>query len=135
MTKRCDESFARGREDEARLRELYAATRRGGWTWQAVGAGVGLVGGGVAPVVGALLLAVAWACGGEAGGLSPHAAGGVLLLSTTPLLLAGAHCLDLLDERIGASRPVTRATSDAAARARAGGGVRGVRGRRAVRLT
>jgi hypothetical protein len=97
-----EKNDASEKDDGARLRELYAASRRGGWTRQAVGAGLGLVGGGVAPVVGALLLAVAWARGGvQTNGLSLHGAGSVLLLSTIPLLLLGGHCLDLLEERTG----------------------------------
>jgi hypothetical protein len=98
--KREDEAFTEAKEDEARLKELYLASRRGGWTWQAAGALTGLAGGLIAAAVGALLSAVAWTRGNEAGGLSLHGAGSVLLLSTIPLLAAGAHCLDLLEKRM-----------------------------------
>jgi hypothetical protein len=118
MPKRVDEPFARGKEDEARLRELCAASRRDGWTWPAIGAGVGLAGGGVAPVVGALLSAGAWAGGGDqTHGLSLHGAGSVLLLAAIPLLLLGGHCLDLLEKRIGNSRLTIPATSGVPERA------------------
>jgi len=88
------------KETEDGLKTLYAWTRRCGWTWQAVGALAGLVGGTLAASVGALLSAVAWARGDEAGGLSMHGIGSALLLSTIPLLIFGAHCLDLLDKRV-----------------------------------
>jgi hypothetical protein len=93
-------SFTRGADDETRLRELYAASRRDGWTWQAAGAAFGLVSGGAVAITGALLLAVAWSIGSKTGELSLHGVGSVLLLSTIPLLLAGGHCLDLLEKRI-----------------------------------
>lgn len=108
MPNRYDEPFAEWEEDEARLRGLYAASRRDGWTWQAVGAGVGVVGAGVAPCVGALLSAVAWARGSQADGLSLDGAGSVLLLSAIPLLLLGGHCLDLLETSVSTSRRVRR---------------------------
>ncbi len=91
-------SCASAKKDETRLRELCVASRRGGWRWQAVGACLGLAGGSFAPVAGALLLAVGWALG--SGGRPLHLAGSVLLLTTIPLLLAGGHCLDLLERQV-----------------------------------
>lgn len=54
--------------------------------------------------MGTLLSAAAWARGDETDGLSLHGAGSMLLLSTIPLLLLGAHCLDLLEKRVEESR-------------------------------
>lgn len=44
--------------------------------------------------------------GGETSGLSMHGMGSILLLSTIPLLFAGAHCLDLLERRMKKSQRV-----------------------------
>ncbi len=100
------EELVEWKETKARLKNLYAWTRRSGWTWQAAGTVSGLGGGSLAVAVGALLSAVAWMRGDETGGLSLHGLGSVLLLSTIPLLLLGAHCLDLLDGRMEKSREV-----------------------------
>ena len=93
------DSLEEWRETRAGLRNLCVWTRRHGWTWQAAGAASGLGGGIIFAAVGALLSAAAWLRGDEAGGLSAHGAGSLLLLSTIPLLVSGAHCLDLLERR------------------------------------
>ena len=62
-----------------------------------IGAVSGLVGGTVCPLFGTLLLAIAWLMGHTGGWL--YTLGSILLLSTIPLLLIGAHCLDLMDDR------------------------------------
>jgi hypothetical protein len=48
---------------------------------------------------GTLLLIIAWFKGDESSGLSPHGIGSILLLSTIPLLILGACCLDLAEKR------------------------------------
>jgi hypothetical protein len=63
----------------------------------AIGACLGVAGGTVFPLGGALLLAIVWLIGQTGGWL--YTLGSILLLSTIPLLLIGAHCLDLLDGR------------------------------------
>jgi hypothetical protein len=60
----------------------------------------GLGGGLLAIAFGAMLSAVAWVRGNETGGISMHGVGSILLLSTLPLLILGAHCLDLLDRKV-----------------------------------
>lgn len=105
---RVEESFREWKETEGRLKNLYDWTRRGGLTWHAVCAVSGIMGGILAVAVGSLLSAVAWALGGECGGLSLHNVGGMLLLSTIPLLILGAHCLDLLDRRVERSQQPQR---------------------------
>ncbi len=96
-----DNEALRGlKETEAHLKELYVASRRGKWMWQASGAVFGLAGGIIAAVLGTLLSAGAWALGDASNGLSLHGAGNILLLSTIPLLVVGAHCLDLLEKRM-----------------------------------
>jgi hypothetical protein len=99
-----NESLVDFKETEGRLRELYVWTRRDVWRWQAAGAWAGLGGGILAAAVGALLSAAAWALGDVGGGLSLRGAGSILLLSTIPLLILGAHCLDLLDGKMERSR-------------------------------
>jgi hypothetical protein len=94
------ESVRELKRTEARLKEIYVWSRRAGWTWQAAGAVSGLGGGILAAAAGSLLSAVGWMLGNETSGLSPHAVGSILLLSTIPLLILGAHCLDLLDGRV-----------------------------------
>ena len=69
------------------------------WTWRASLAVCGLLGGVIAAIVGTLLLTVVWATGSESGGLSLHNIGSILLLSTIPLLIVGACCLDSLENR------------------------------------
>lgn len=118
------ESLKEWKETEDRLKTLYTWTRRSGWTWQAAGALLSLGGGAFAAAVGSLLSAVAWARGDEAGGLSMHGVGSVLLFSTIPLLIFGACCLDLLDKRVDGAREVTADREGSAAarsvRARSG---------------
>lgn len=92
------ESLREWNETEARLKTLYGRARRGGWSWQAVGAASGLGGGFLAAVYGALLTTAAWVRGVEMGGLSMQSVGSALLLATLPLLIFGAHCLDLFDK-------------------------------------
>jgi hypothetical protein len=101
---RDEESLRELKETETRLKELCLWSRRRGWTWQAIGVGSGLGGGMLAAAIGALLSAVAWVRGDETGGLSLHGVGSILLLSTIPLLIVGAHCLDLLDRSMEESR-------------------------------
>ena len=98
------ESLRELNETETRLKELYLASRRDGWAWQAAAAVFGLAGGIVAAISGTLLSAGAWLLGDETGGVSLHGAGSFLLLSTIPLLLAGGTCLDLLEQRVEKSR-------------------------------
>jgi hypothetical protein len=100
------ESLKELREAQACLWELCLWTRGRGWTWQAVVALSGCGGGILAAAFGSLLSAVAWARGDDAGGLSLHGLGSILLLSTIPLLILGAHCLDLLDRRAETSQQV-----------------------------
>ncbi|HEV7858190.1 MAG TPA: hypothetical protein VGO91_06135 [Pyrinomonadaceae bacterium] len=111
---RDDEWLGELKETEARLKELYTASRRNGGTWQATGAVFGLAGGIIAASLGMLLSAGAWALGDESNGLTIYGVGNILLLSTIPLLLAGGSCLDLLDKRMVKSG---RISSDDAKRA------------------
>ena len=68
-----------------------------GWNWRTAGAIFGLGGGIIAPLAGAILTAIAWFAGPLWHGFALHRDGTVLLFLTIPLLLFGAHCLDLVD--------------------------------------
>jgi hypothetical protein len=78
--------------------------RTHGSTWTNWGAVCGLSLGIVAPVVGSLLTAIAWFTGSEWHGLHLHRTGTVLFVLTIPLLIFGAHCLDLSDRRESRTR-------------------------------
>jgi hypothetical protein len=103
---RDDASLRELKADETRLKELYRWSLCDGWTWQALGAVVGLAGGIIAAIIGTVLSAGAWVLKNEANGLSLHSIGSMLLLSTIPLLILGAHCLDLLEQRMEQSQRV-----------------------------
>jgi hypothetical protein len=68
---------------------------RSGWGWCSLGAIVGLSGGLIAVAVGSLLTAISWFTATEGGGSSVRTLGAILLFASIPLLIAGAHCLDL----------------------------------------
>ena len=68
-------------------------------TWTSRGAAFGLFGGLFAPVVGSLVTVISWFADPTWHGLSLHIAGTALFVITFPLLLLGAHCLDLLDKQ------------------------------------
>jgi hypothetical protein len=69
-----------------------------GWTWRTTGAIFGLGGGIIAPLAGSILTAIAWFSGPLWHGFALHRDGTILLFLTIPLLLFGAHCLDLIDK-------------------------------------
>ena len=60
---------------------------------------LGLGGGIVALFLGLVLCAVGWAEGAREGGHLLVVCGTVLLLAAAPLLLLGAHCLDVEESR------------------------------------
>ena len=68
-----------------------------GWNWRSGGAVCGLSFGIISPLIGSILMVIAWFTGPEWHGLPLHAGGTVLLFLTIPFLIFGAHCLDLLD--------------------------------------
>jgi hypothetical protein len=78
-------------------RGLIEQMRLHGWSWKSMGAIGGLGFGIVCPLVGSILTAIAWLTGPEWHGLHVQRDGTVLLFLTIPLLIFGAHCLDLVD--------------------------------------
>ena len=69
-----------------------------GWNWRSAGAVFGLCFGIVSPLIGSILTALAWFTGPLWNGFFIQRDGTVLLFLTIPLLIFGAHCLDLLDK-------------------------------------
>jgi hypothetical protein len=66
------------------------------WTLHSVGAICGLSGGMVTCLFGCVLTVLAWVSSGSQG-RHEATAGTALLAMTIPLLVLGAHCLDLVD--------------------------------------
>jgi len=66
--------------------------------WKIVGSVFGLFGGLMAPIIGSVLTIVSWFADPVWHGLSLHLAATSLFVISFPLLLLGAHCLDLLDK-------------------------------------
>lgn len=73
-------------------------TKNRSWERQSCGVIAGLGGGILAGVVGSLVTFASWFMGGRIGQFE-HLAGTVLLLLTIPLLVLGAHCLDLIERQ------------------------------------
>ena len=79
----------------------YSAGRellRGPSSWKSRGAIAGLSGGLIAPIFAVLLTVISWFTDPMWHGLALHTAGTSLFVATLPLLVLGAHCLDLLDK-------------------------------------
>lgn len=70
-----------------------------GCTWTSGAAFCGLCFGIISPFIGSILTAIAWFTGPEWHGFSIQRYGTVLLFLTIPLLIFGAHCLDLMDKQ------------------------------------
>jgi len=84
------------RDDELTPGRIRATLRAHGWTWKSSGACVGMLGGVIAPLAGLALTVLAWFIG-DWHGFHLGRDGAALLFLTIPLLIFGAHCLDLLD--------------------------------------
>ena len=67
--------------------------------WTSYGAAFGLFAGLAAPIAGSIITVISWFSDPAWHGLSLHIAGTSLFVITFPLLLLGAHCLDLLDKK------------------------------------
>jgi hypothetical protein len=70
-----------------------------GWNWRSSGAVCGLCFGVLSPIAGSILTAMAWFMGPHWHGFFIQRDGTVLFFLTIPLLIFGAHCLDLIDKK------------------------------------
>ena len=69
------------------------------WRWQSIGAMLGLAGAILAPLLGATLDVITWFVNSQIVTSRLHALSIVLCALPIPLLLLGAHCLDLLEAK------------------------------------
>jgi hypothetical protein len=67
-------------------------------TWKRRTAAIGLFGGLAAPVAGSILSIITWFADPAWHGLYLHVIATTLFVIAFPLLILGAHCLDLLDK-------------------------------------
>jgi hypothetical protein len=75
-----------------------------GWNWTSAGAAFGLCFGILSPFIGSILTAISWFTGPHWHGFFIQRYGTVLLFLTIPLLIFGAHCLDLMDKQDEAAK-------------------------------
>jgi hypothetical protein len=68
-----------------------------GWTWKGFGALVGLAGGLTAPLAGSLCSVIGWLTTHTWHAFALQCIGTASFVLTLPLLVFGAHCLDLMD--------------------------------------
>ena len=66
--------------------------------WKVIGSVFGVGGGLMAPIIASVLNIISWFADPAWHGLSLHVAATSLFVLTFPLLLLGAHCLDLLEK-------------------------------------
>ena len=79
---------------DSSFREIIDGT----WSWKNCAAVFGLCAGFAAPIVGSILPAISWFKDPSWHHVTLHQAGTTLFVLTLPLLILGAHCLDLLDK-------------------------------------
>lgn len=97
MTTAYDE-LKKGVADQPRAR-LDTQAKQQAWDWRILGAIAGLSGGIIAALIGSLLTASAWLTGTGGIGSYVQTLGTIFLLMTIPLLIFGAHCLDLKERQ------------------------------------
>ena len=70
----------------------------GTWNWKNGAAAFGLAAGFIAPILGSIVTVISWFRDPVWHHVALHQAGTTLFVLTLPLLILGAHCLDLLDK-------------------------------------
>jgi hypothetical protein len=94
-----DYSIEEGRPKKRLYLKPDAPAKRFGWTWQATGAILGLSGGLIAIVFGAVFTILNWFAESATARSFLKEYGTIVFLLAIPLLILGAHCLDLLDRK------------------------------------
>ena len=79
--------------------EIESLIRKNLWTWQSVCALLGLLGGVVAPLLGAISDVISWFLITSSANSYLHVLSIVLCAFTLPLLILGAICLDSLEAK------------------------------------
>ncbi len=87
-----------GMRKRQRVEIEYRATSYG-WDWPSLGAIFGLSGGVIAALIGSVLVAGTWITSAKEFLSYERMMGTLLLFLTIPLLVLGAHCLDLMERR------------------------------------
>lgn len=87
-----------GMVEQSGMRLEFRAKQQG-WNCRLLGACAGLTGGILAALAGSLLTLISWFTGAGAGSSYLHTSGALLLFMTIPLLILGAHCLDLAEKQ------------------------------------
>lgn len=85
------------RQDFASPRSAISEVLHGTWNWKSGAAAFGLGAGFIAPVCASIATVVSWFTDPVWHHVSLHQAGTTLFFVTLPLLILGAHCLDLID--------------------------------------
>ena len=78
---------------------LEYMTRTSCWGWRSFGALFGLLGGIVAALIGSAFTASSWIADVRGNGAYMQTLGTDFLFLTIPLLVLGAHCLDLVEKK------------------------------------
>jgi hypothetical protein len=71
----------------------------GNRTWKSRGVVFGIAGGLIAPIIGSLLTVISWFADPAWHGVHLRTMGTTLFVFAIPLLILGAHCLDILDKQ------------------------------------
>lgn len=93
------------REDIDLYQEIETLIKKNPWAWQSVCAVVGLVGGVIAPILGATSDVITWFGSSNAVNSSLHVLSIVLCALTLPLIILGAFCLDSLQRKTAQLSP------------------------------
>lgn len=93
---------------QAAIKELFHGT----WNWKNSAAAFGLCAGFIAPIVGSIVTVISWFKDPLWHRVYLHQAGTTLFVVTLPLLILGAHCLDLIDNERKAAPAVSGEKGD-----------------------
>lgn len=85
--------------------EIESLVKKNPWAWQSVCAVVGLAGGVIAPMLGAMADVITWFVNSKSVNSYLHVLSIVLCALTLPLIILGAFCLDLLEAKSGHHSP------------------------------
>ena len=82
----------------------------GSWNWKSYSAVFGLCGGFITPILASLVTVISWFADPVWHGIYLHRAGTFLFILALPLLILGAHCLDLLDDEKDKEKKLAKET-------------------------
>jgi hypothetical protein len=85
--------------------EIESLIKKNPWAWQSIFAVVGLAGGVIAPILGAVSDVITWFVNSIQVNSYLHVLSIVFCTLTIPLLTLGAFCLDLLEAKVAKLSP------------------------------